>query len=70
MSKPCLLWTGAIGRGGYGHRRIRGRDIQTHRLAWEEAFGPIPDGALVCHHSCGTTKARAIQAFIAEGHHA
>lgn len=41
----CLLWEGKT-RDGYG--RFRRRSV--HRLAWEEANGPIPPGLLVCHH--------------------
>lgn len=28
----------------------RGRLIMAHRIAWESAYGPIPDGLEVCHH--------------------
>ena len=50
MDKPCRLWT----RGsGYGDRRVNGRRVSVHRLAWEEAYGPIPPGLFVCHH-CDT----------------
>ena len=47
----CLEWTGATDRSGYG--RIMGFDpgaMFTHRLAWELANGPIPDGLNVLHH--------------------
>lgn len=47
----CLLWTGptqrgygAIGAGGRG-----GKILRAHRVAWERANGPIPDGLHVCH---------------------
>ncbi|MHB1172823.1 MAG: HNH endonuclease signature motif containing protein [Lacisediminihabitans sp.] len=26
-----------------------GRPVYVHRLAWQDANGPIPDGMLVCH---------------------
>ena len=35
----------------YGYPRITvGREIRgTHRFVWEECYGPIPEGMLVCH---------------------
>lgn len=36
---------------GYGIMRVRGKVLKTHRIAWELANGPIPDGLSVCH-SC------------------
>ncbi len=46
--RPCKIWTGAK-VDGYGQRRWAGGHILVHRLAWREANGPIPDGALVLH---------------------
>lgn len=45
----CIEWTGARTSSGYGHRTIKGRQFQVHRLAWEAANGPIPDGMCVLH---------------------
>lgn len=47
---PCIEWTGAKNSRGYGHRRVGGRTLYVHRLAWEEVNGPIPEGMLVLHH--------------------
>jgi hypothetical protein len=52
-STDCWLWTGAKqgGRGGkYGAFQL-GWKIQkrAHRLSFEIANGPIPDGMMVCH---------------------
>lgn len=45
----CLIFTGAIARG-YGHiQGDEGRVVAVHRLAWEQAHGPIPDGMEVDH---------------------
>jgi len=56
-TETCWLWTGAKDQGGYGkfgaydgkgHRsRMRG----AHRVAWEWANGPVPEG-LVLDHLC------------------
>lgn len=50
----CWLWTGATRGHGYGfiaERRVAGRQVRTmaHRLSWQLAYGPIPDGLVVCH---------------------
>ncbi len=51
---PCMEWQGARlpkGYGKIGDRRQKGTGwALTHRIAYEAAFGPIPDGQLVCHH--------------------
>lgn len=45
----CWLWTGTVSSFGHGNVRIRGKLYQPHRLAWEEANGPIPPGLWVLH---------------------
>ena len=47
----CLVWTGALNSEGYGRLRGRGRTLAPHRVAYEVAHGPIPEGAQV-DHSC------------------
>ena len=46
----CLEWTGYTDPNGYGQIRVDGRNPLTHRLAWELAHGPIPDGLNILHH--------------------
>lgn len=47
----CWLWTGAKGHFGHGQLTIRpGRSVHAHRISWEMASGPIPDGLCVLHH--------------------
>lgn len=49
-TEGCWEWQGCRHhRSGYGHIRVAERLLQTHRLAFEIAFGPIPDGVYVCH---------------------
>lgn len=45
----CLIWIGARDAFGYGAARLRGSQVSTHRIAWELANGPIPEGMFVCH---------------------
>lgn len=45
----CWEWQGARKPKGYGNVRISGRYMLSHRVAWELAFFPIPDGMVVCH---------------------
>lgn len=48
----CWIWTGAIVRGGYGQVYVPGQGMRfAHRVAYELAKGPIPDG-LVIDHRC------------------
>lgn len=50
----CWLWTGVTRGMGYGMvalRRVDGKQPRemAHRLSWQLANGPIPDGLLVLH---------------------
>lgn len=47
---PCIEHAYTKKPDGYGRKRVRGRTMLVHRLAWIEAHGPIPAGMLVCHH--------------------
>ena len=49
----CWLWTGHKVGKGYGEFRCQGVRSQAHRFAYEQAFGPIPEGLCVCH-KCDT----------------
>lgn len=52
----CLIWCGSTGKDGYGVISIgRSKQFRVHRLAWELAHGPIPEGRLVCH-KCDTPR--------------
>jgi hypothetical protein len=45
----CLLWTGAINRGGYGVVGVGSRIEYVHRLMYQWFAGPIPDGYQIDH---------------------
>ena len=48
----CWLWTaGVVGGTGYGKIQDTrgGRYLRAHRVSWELAHGPIPDGMRVLH---------------------
>ncbi len=46
----CWVWQGATDSHGYGqiHEEPRGHS-QAHRVSWELAYGPIPEGLDVLH---------------------
>lgn len=48
----CREWAASrsTSRGNYGQFMLKGRPRGTHRMAWEIAFGSVPDGVFVCHH--------------------
>ena len=52
-TSSCWLWTGALGRGGYGRataaRGKKNRSELAHRLSHKLFKGPIPKGMFVCH---------------------
>lgn len=46
----CWLWKGSLTTNGYGHVKVQGRWIGTHKLAYQLTYGAIPDDLCVCHH--------------------
>lgn len=48
--EACWPWGDARNDDGYGRIRIAGHHWYAHRLAYLLARGPIPAGAMVCHH--------------------
>lgn len=49
----CWLWTGTKDRAGYGKLIVAWRRCAAHRVSYELAYGPIPEGMAVCHR-CDT----------------
>lgn len=45
----CLVWSGAIGSGGYGQMQVGGEYVKAHRFSWERENGPIPEGMFLDH---------------------
>lgn len=48
-SGECWTWTGRILDTGYGRLKHNCRQVRAHRVSWELANGPIPDGLCVLH---------------------
>ncbi len=51
VGKDHDLWIGGLSSDGYGSFYLKGKKISAHRMAWELANGPIPDG-LELDHLC------------------
>lgn len=49
----CIIWSKAKTKSGYGVTTVNGKTVYAHRLAAEQAYGPIPKGVMVCHR-CDT----------------
>lgn len=45
----CWVWTGRKTEDGYGLFHQDGKQRRAHRVAYERAHGPIPEGALIDH---------------------
>jgi hypothetical protein len=45
----CVEWVGSRNTGGYGHLMVHGKLRTAHRVAFEIAHGPLPEGAHVLH---------------------
>ncbi len=45
----CWRWLASKNGGGYGRIKVKGRLLMAHRVSYELAFGPIPEGYQVDH---------------------
>ena len=45
----CRFWIGGYVPAGYGVISVNGRQTYTHRAAWIDKYGQIPDGLQVLH---------------------
>lgn len=60
----CEEWTGAKTKG-YGQRRVNGKLQYTHRLAWTDTYGDIPEETpFVLHHCDNPPCSRISHLFI------
>ncbi len=47
----CWYWRGSFNNKGYGQFKVDGKMLLAHRVSYELANGPIPDGRII-RHSC------------------
>jgi hypothetical protein len=45
----CHLFTGCLSQDGYGLVGVNGRTQRAHRVVYEQAVGPIPEGHVIDH---------------------
>lgn len=45
----CWIWYGAVNNKGYGCFAVGRKSVLAHRLAYEDARGPIPKGMTIDH---------------------
>lgn len=45
----CWLWSGCVGKDGYGKVKRQGKTVRSHRLFYEHYVTTIPQGLVVCH---------------------
>lgn len=60
----CWPWTTGLDRDGYGKFRLNDKTVRAHRVAYELANGPIPDGFCVCHKCDFTSCVNPAHLFI------
>lgn len=49
VGDECWLWTGKVGRDGYGRFSVKSRWHMAHRWVYEHTVGPIPDRLEIDH---------------------
>lgn len=45
----CWPWRGGCTKKGYGEIRVGKKMVYAHRVAYERASGPIPEGKIILH---------------------
>jgi hypothetical protein len=51
LDTPCHIWQGCKTYSGYGKKLLGKKRTVAHRVAWEQANGPIPP-EMFCLHKC------------------
>lgn len=51
-TEDCWIWTGAKMPSGHGVFRGEEKNYTAYRWAWEEKYGPVPDGLVLDHIVC------------------
>lgn len=61
----CHFWVGRIADDGYGRFAVGGgRVVRAQRWAWEQAYGPVPDGLMVMHACDETSCVNAVECLL------
>ncbi len=63
----CWLWIGQTQVGGYGQFKLARHNQSAHRISWELAYGPIPDGLWVLHRCDTPACVRPAHLFLGTG---
>lgn len=48
-SSDCWEWTATVNHNGYGMVSYKGKNQTAHRVAWQLAYGKIPENMCICH---------------------
>ena len=61
----CHFWVGGIADVGYGRFAVGGgRVVPARWWAWEQAYGPVPDGLMVMHACDETSCVNAVECLL------
>lgn len=63
----CWEWTLGRLEWGYGRFAVGRGEVKAHRMAYELAVGPVPDGLMVCHHCDNPPCCNPSHLFVGDG---
>lgn len=64
----CHEWQGAKSNFGYGRVVYDGEVVSTHRLAYQLAYGPVPEGLFILHQCDNPPCCRPDHLFLGTGY--